>query len=89
MHDAVYSVFDRAVVETELKGDADLIAKFEVVTDSEEPIPGLYAIGTDGVMLYRNTYTILIPSSMCANNVNSGRKSIRNAMRYMGLNPQE
>ena len=56
---------------------------FEVVTDRLETIPGLYAIGTDGCMLYRDTYTICVPTSACAHHVNSGRKSVANAAAYI------
>lgn len=57
--------------------------KFEVVTDASEAVPGLYAIGTDGCMLYRDTYTICVPTSACAHHVHSGRQSVMNAMAYM------
>lgn len=49
----------------------------QVVNDADEPIPGLYAIGVDGVRLYRRVYPINIPATCSANNVNSGRTAIR------------
>lgn len=49
----------------------------QVVNDDGAAIPGLYAIGTDGVRLYRRVYPINIGATCCANNVNSGRRAIR------------
>ena len=57
--------------------------KFEVVRDDQSVIPGLYAIGTDGCMLYRDTYTICVPTSAAAHHVNSGRHSVMNAEAYI------
>jgi fumarate reductase flavoprotein subunit len=46
----------------------------QVVDETKEPIPGLYAVGVDGCMLYRNIYTF---DTACAganaNNINSAR----------------
>jgi fumarate reductase flavoprotein subunit len=46
----------------------------QVVDMKKEPIPGLYAVGVDGCMLYRNIYTF---DTACAganaNNINSAR----------------
>ena len=50
---------------------------FEVLKGDGTTIPGLYAIGVDGVRLYRHSYPIDVPGSCCANNVNSGRRAIR------------
>ena len=50
---------------------------FEVLNEDGAAIPGLYAIGVDGVRLYRHSYPINVPGSCCANNVNSGRRAIR------------
>ena len=57
--------------------------KFEVCTDKEESIPGLYAVGIDGVELYRNIYTIDIPGTANGNNINSGRCAANNATDYI------
>lgn len=46
---------------------------FEVVDANDEPIAGLWAVGTDGCMLYGDTYTVMMPASCMANNINSGR----------------
>lgn len=44
-----------------------------------DSIPGLYAVGVDGCMLYSNVYRIDIPGSGCANSVNSGRVAANHA----------
>lgn len=60
-------------------GGIDTNRKMEVVTAKGEPIVGLYAAGTDGCNLYRETYTMSVPASCNANNCNSGRVASRNA----------
>ena len=54
-------------------------ANARVLTDKKQPIPGLYAVGTDGCMLYRNIYTINVGGTCNANNVNSGRSAANHA----------
>lgn len=54
--------------------------KMEVLDKSGGAIPGLYAAGTDGCELYRETYTINMPGSCNGNNVNSGRTAAKNAV---------
>ena len=56
--------------------------KFEVVTEDGDPIPGLYAIGTDGNMLYRNIYTIDVPGSCSASGIHGGRVAANEAKKY-------
>ena len=56
----------------------------EAINEFGTPIPGLYAVGTDGCELYRETYTMNVPASCNANNVNSGRTAARNAAEYIG-----
>jgi fumarate reductase flavoprotein subunit len=58
--------------------------KMEAINENGEAIPGLYAVGTDGCELYRETYTINVPGSCNGNNVNSGRTAARNAVSYLG-----
>ncbi|MDE8702168.1 FAD-dependent oxidoreductase [Adlercreutzia equolifaciens] len=60
-------------------GGIDTNRKMEVVTPRGEAIPGLYAAGTDGCNLYRETYTMSIPASCNANNCNSGRTAAKSA----------
>lgn len=55
----------------------------EVLNEDKDPIPGLYAIGNDGSMLYRNVYTINMPGTAFGNQVNSGRESANHAMEYI------
>lgn len=54
-------------------------ANARVLTDKKVPIEGLYAVGTDGCMLYRNIYTINVGGTCNANNVNSGRCAANHA----------
>lgn len=61
-------------------GGIDTNRKMEVITPRGEAIPGLYAAGTDGCNLYRETYTMSVPASCNANNCNSGRTAARNAV---------
>jgi fumarate reductase flavoprotein subunit len=58
--------------------------RFEVLGTDYEPIPGLWAVGTDGCELYRESYTVMVPGSCNANNVNSGRTAGANAAAYVG-----
>lgn len=55
---------------------------FEVVDANDEAIPGLWAVGVDGCELYRETYTVMVPASCMANNINSGRTAGQNAVSY-------
>lgn len=55
----------------------------EAIRFDKSSIAGLYAIGVDGCMLYRDVYTINIPATCCGNNVNSGRVAARNAIAYL------
>lgn len=53
--------------------------RFEVINDSHEAISGLYATGMDGVMLYKNVYTMNMPGTACGFAVHSGRHAVKNA----------
>lgn len=55
----------------------------EVLDSSQMPIPGLYAVGLDGAMLWRNVYTQNMPGTQMGNNVNSGRKAANSAAEYI------
>lgn len=48
---------------------------FEVVDDEGEPVPGLYAVGVDGCMLYRNQYTVAVGAGTFSHNIFSGRRA--------------
>ena len=54
-----------------------------VLDGDRNPIDGLYAIGNDGNMLYRNVYTINMPGTAFGNQVNSGRESANAVMEYL------
>lgn len=53
---------------------------WQVLDVDRNPIPGLYAIGNDGNMMYRNIYTVDVPCSCCGSCINSGREAAKNAM---------
>lgn len=53
--------------------------RFEVIDDEHNAIPGLYATGMDGVMLYKNVYTMNMPGTACGFSVHSGRHAVQNA----------
>ena len=55
----------------------------EVLDTELNPIPGLYAVGLDGAMLWRNVYTQNMPGTQMGNNVNSGRNAARSATAYL------
>ncbi|MDR1184394.1 MAG: FAD-dependent oxidoreductase [Coriobacteriales bacterium] len=52
---------------------------FRAVDKNDQPLDGLYVVGTEGAMLWANVYTINISGSCNANNVNSGRMAARDA----------
>jgi fumarate reductase flavoprotein subunit len=56
----------------------------EALDNNLQPIPGLYAVGLDGAMLWRNVYTQNMPGTVMGNNVNSGRNAARSAAAYVG-----
>lgn len=57
--------------------------KSEALTPTGDPVPGLYAAGSDGCALYGGTYTINIPGSFNGNNIYSGRNAAKNAAAYV------
>ena len=54
-----------------------------VITETREPIPGLYATGADGCMLYRDVYTIDVCGTACMNSVWSGRTAANHAHGFI------
>lgn len=54
-----------------------------VLNEDSQPIPGLYAIGNDGNMLYRHVYTINMPGTAFGNQVNSGREAANNVAAFL------
>lgn len=55
----------------------------QVVDEDNEPIGGLYAVGVDGCMLYRNVYTIDAPGSCSGNAINMGRTAAQHACQNL------
>lgn len=55
----------------------------EALDDDLRAIPGLYAVGPDGAMMWRNIYAQDIPGTMMGHNVNSGRNAARAAGAYI------
>lgn len=58
-------------------GGIDTNRKMEVINKQGDTVSGLYAVGTDGCQLYRETYTMNIPASCQGNNCNSGRTAAK------------
>ena len=55
----------------------------QVLDNNRNPIPGLYAIGMDGTMLYRNVYTINMPGTAIAEAIHSGRRVANHLRDYL------
>lgn len=55
---------------------------FQVVTQTGEPIPGLYCAGNDVGGMYGDSYDLLMAGSTIAWAVNSGRIAAENAVQY-------
>ena len=60
-------------------GGIETNKNFQAVNENRDPILGLYAVGTDGCMNYRNIYTINVGGTCNANNINSGRVAANHA----------
>jgi len=81
--DAPYYIGHFTAITMQSIGGIKTNRKGEVINTKGEVIPGLYAIGTDGCMLYGETYTISVPASCNGNNINSGRTAARSAVKYI------
>ena len=55
----------------------------EVITPDFEPIPGLYAAGTDTCTIYGDSYMFLLPGNTMGYALNSGRMAGENASEYV------
>lgn len=55
----------------------------EVINQEYEPIPGLYAAGTDTCTIYGDSYMFLLPGNTMGYALNSGRMAGENAADYM------
>ncbi len=60
--------------------------KTEVVTQDFDPIPGLYAAGTDACSIYGDSYVFLLPGNTMGFALNSGRMAGENATEYINEN---
>ena len=84
LRNAPYYIFRQDLAFWTSVGGISTNRRMEAINEFGTPIPGLYAVGTDGCELYRETYTMNVPASCNANNVNSGRTAARNAAEYIG-----
>jgi fumarate reductase flavoprotein subunit len=57
--------------------------KTEVLDKSWDPIPGLYAAGTDACDIYGDTYVFQLPGNTMGFAVNSGRMAAEHAAEYV------
>ena len=56
--------------------------KTEAVTENHDPIPGLYAAGTDANAIYADSYIFIFPGNTMSFALNSGRIAGENAAEY-------
>lgn len=54
--------------------------KAQAVDKGRNPIEGLYVVGVEGCMLYRNVYTIGTPGSCSGNSINTARVAVQDAL---------
>ncbi len=66
-------------------GGVKISAKTEAVNAKGEPIPGLYAVGTDAGGMYGDSYDLLLGGGTAGFAVNSGRIAAENALKYSGI----
>jgi fumarate reductase flavoprotein subunit len=57
--------------------------KTEAVTEDHDPIPGLYAAGTDANSIYADSYIFIFPGNTMGFAINSGRIAGENAAGYV------
>lgn len=75
METGPYWAFEHGLFYFSTIGGIKTNRSFEVCDAEDNPIPGLWAVGTDGCNLYGDTYTVMMPASCMANNINSGRSA--------------
>ncbi len=63
--------------------------KFQVVSQDEKPIPGLYAAGSDVGGMYGDSYDLIMAGSTVGFAVNSGRIAAENAVKEAGVTKKE
>lgn len=78
-----YVLFDQVLLDAmgflTTIGGIDTTPDCEVRAADGGIVEGLYAVGVDGVELYRGLYTIDIPGSCNANNIWTGRHAAQMA----------
>lgn len=82
MDEGPYWAFKQGLFYFTTMGGIRTNRRFEVVDKDYKPISGLWAVGADGCELYKETYTVMVPASANANNVNSGRTAAQEALTY-------
>ena len=55
---------------------------FHALDENDNPIDGLYVVGVEGAMLWANIYTINVSGGCNANNVNSARTAVKDAIAH-------
>ncbi len=63
-------------------GGIKINSKTEVLNKEYNPIPGLYAAGSDANSIYADTYVFILPGNTFGFAVNSGRMAGENAAEY-------
>ena len=80
-----YYVWKNGLACTTTLGGVHTDRKTRALTENNEVIPNLYAVGVDGCELFRSFYTLSTPSACNANNINTGRTAAREACESLGI----
>lgn len=75
----VYAIRTKATPSKSV-GSVKTNRDFCVVNEERAAIPGLYAIGTEGAMIWADVYTMNLSGSCAAHNVYSGRMAVQHAL---------
>ena len=71
-------------------GGINTNSNWQVIDKGRKPIPGLYSVGADGQMVYKTQYNLKTSGGHMALNIESGRYSVRHAMKAcLGMEPAE
>lgn len=65
-------------------GGVKISGNTEALNAKGEPIPGLYAVGTDSGGMYGDSYDLLLGGGTAGYAINSGRIAAENALKYAG-----
>lgn len=66
-------------------GGVKISGNTEALNAKGEPIPGLYAVGTDSGGMYGDSYDLLLGGGTAGYAINSGRIAAENALKYTGM----